>query len=142
MVKIPSLSDAKSRKPTIPTSVIDGTCARKASCSDNNTNYARDLTGENESTVIHTPSSASYLCVSAGRVPTGTSAYAFDEVVCPLKSSLIVLVKLVDRALRTRRVHGSLRGRSRWIAACWRQMVGSTEVVLVVAEGTAFSGTA
>lgn len=63
-------------------------------------------------------------------------------MVCPLKSSLIALVKLVDRALRTRRVHGSLRGRSRWIAACWRQMVGSTEVVLVVAEGTAFSGTA
>jgi hypothetical protein len=25
--------------------------------------------------------------------------------------------------LRTRRVQGSLRGRSRWVAACWRQMV-------------------
>ena len=47
-----------------------------------------------------------------------------------------------DWGLPTRRVHGSLRGRSRWTAACWRQMLGSTEVVLVVADGTAFSGTA
>ncbi len=63
-------------------------------------------------------------------------------MVCPLKSSLIALVKLGDQAVRTRRVHGSLRDRSRGITECWRQMVGSTEVVLVVAEGTAFSGTA
>lgn len=69
-----------------------------------------------------------------------TVAKTTRRVVCPLKSSLIALVKLVDRALRTRRVHGSLRGRSRWIAACWRQMVGSTEVVLVVAEAPHFQG--
>lgn len=45
---------------------------------------------------------------------------------CPLKSSLIALVKFFDLCLSVRRVHGSLRGRPRWIAACWRRIVGST----------------
>ena len=87
---------------------------------------------------------ARYLC--AGGLPRmeNWAAYArpHASVACPLKSSLIAFVKLADWCLRARRVHGSLRGRTWWTAACWRQMVGSIEVVLAVADGTAFSGTA
>jgi len=52
--------------------------------------------------------------------------FLVGQVECPHSSSLIALVKFFDCCLSVRRVHGSLRGRPRWIAACWRRMVGST----------------
>ena len=78
-----------------------------------------------------TPVSCSVACpVGSGRtcgiyceVTPAWQAQTRAVMACPLKSSLIALVKVFVSGWRLRRVQGSLRSRSILVAACWRQMV-------------------